>query len=106
MSGHRRRRSTSSGDADAHPSTTRDRSGTADRDAGAQGDRADGEGHIAQEAGESLCSPAEALTTTGPSGQPQGAQGPYLDRRGLLEPDPAVRSFTEAGSDRRGLLTI
>jgi hypothetical protein len=46
---------------DAHPSTTRDRSGTADRDADAQGDRANGEGHVAQEEGESLCSPAEAL---------------------------------------------
>src|ERR1700692_480177 len=62
-------------DADAHPSTTRDRSGTAGRDAGAQGDRADGEGHVAQEAGESLCSPAEALTTAGPS-RPTG----YGDR--------------------------
>src|SRR4029434_8918415 len=37
-------------DADAHPSTTRDRSGTADRNAGAQGNRADGEGRLAQEA--------------------------------------------------------
>src|SRR5271156_1692350 len=54
-------------DADAHPSTTRDRFRTADRDAGAQGDRADGEGHVAQEAGESVCSPEEALTTTGAS---------------------------------------
>ena len=35
-------------DADDHPSTTRDRSGTADRDAGAQGDPADGEGHVVQ----------------------------------------------------------
>src|SRR2546425_6563338 len=41
-------------DADAHPSTTRDRSGTADRDAGAQGDLADAEGHVAREAGEGL----------------------------------------------------
>src|SRR5215813_11719028 len=39
-------------DANAYPSTTRDRSGTADRDAGAQGDRAGGEGRVAQEAGE------------------------------------------------------
>src|SRR5712691_5712700 len=61
-------------DADAHPSTTRDRSGTAGRDAGAQGDRADGEGHAAQQAGESLCSPAEALTTAGPS-RPRGYRG-------------------------------
>src|SRR5262249_27536017 len=49
-------------DADAYPSTTRDRSGTADCGAGAQGDRAGGEGRVAQEAGEGLCSAAEALT--------------------------------------------
>jgi hypothetical protein len=53
-------------DADAFPSTTRDRFGTADRNAGAQGDRADGEGLVAQEEGESLCSQEEALTTAGP----------------------------------------
>src|ERR1041385_3995492 len=41
-------------DADAHPSTTRDRCVTADRDAGAQSDSADGEGRVAQEADESL----------------------------------------------------
>src|SRR5215471_1723726 len=50
-------------DADAHPSTTRDRSGTADRDAGAQGDRAGGEGRVSWEAGEGLCSSAKALTS-------------------------------------------
>src|SRR5579863_1253234 len=54
-------------DADARPSTTRARCGTADGDAGAQGDAADGEGHVAQEAGESLRSPEEALTTARPS---------------------------------------
>jgi hypothetical protein len=61
-------------DADAHPSTTRDGSQPAERDAGAQGDRAEGEGRLAQEAGESLCAPAEALTTTGPS-RPRGYRG-------------------------------
>ena len=65
-------------DADAHPSTTRDRYGTAGRDAGAQVDRAGGEGHVAQEAGESLCWPPEALTTTGPS--PQRLSVPLLER--------------------------
>src|SRR5580658_4471690 len=37
-------------DSDADPATTRDRSGTTGRDAGAQGDLAGAEGHVAREA--------------------------------------------------------
>jgi len=42
-------------DADAHPSTTRDRLGKAGSDARAQGDLAGTEGHVAREAGEGPC---------------------------------------------------
>lgn len=41
-----------------------------------------GEGHVAQEAGESVDSPAESLTTTVPSGPPEEARGPHPSAHG------------------------
>ncbi len=73
--------------------------GQPSRDAGAQGDRAGGEGHVTQEAGESLCSPPEALTTTGPS-RSKGVQRPRLGRWVYSSTVRAVGSVTGAGSYR------
>src|SRR5580658_4171463 len=85
-------------DADAHLSTTWHRSRNAGHDAGAQGDRADGEGYVAQEAGESLCSPTAALTTTEPS-RPRGWASPRP--LSLLEPQSRLSvPLLKRGSDR------